>query len=222
MRILYHVTLDPLCRKIRLILREKGLDFELKPEKVWERREGFLKLNPAGEVPVLIESDGTILSDHQVIAEYLNERYLELDLLGNGPLDRAEVRRLTNWFDLKFGREVSQNLIAEKVIKRLLGSGEPNSQAIRAGHSNIRYHLDYVGWLAERRKWLAGDSFSLADLAAAAHLSAVDYLGDVPWAEHEPARDWYARVKSRPAFRPLLSDYLPGIPPPRHYADLDF
>lgn len=222
MRILYHLSLDPFCRKLRLILREKGLDFELKAEKPWERREGFLKLNPAGEVPVLIEKDGTVLADHWVIAEYLNEAYPDMDLVGKTPLDRAEVRRLANWFDGKFQREVTMNLVNEKLMKRLLGVGGPNSQAIRAGHSSIHYHLDYIGWLAERRKWLAGDYLSLADLAGAAHLSAVDYLGDVPWSEHEGARDWYQRVKSRPSFRPLLGDAVPGVPAAKHYADLDF
>mgnify|MGYP000043431387 CR=1 FL=1 len=223
MRVLYHLPLDAACRKIRILMKEKALDFEVKAEKVWERREGFLKLNPAGEVPVLIEADGTVIPDHRVIQEYLCEAYPEgQELLGRSALDRAETRRLAVWFDEKFGREVTQNLVNEKILKRFLGMGEPNSQAIRAGHSNIHYHLDYVGWLAERRRWLSGDEFSLADVAAAAHLSAVDYLGDVPWAEHEPAKDWYARVKSRPSLRPLLSDYLPGAPPPKHYADLDF
>ena len=223
MRVLYRLPLDAGCRKIRILLKEKGLEFEVKAEKTWERREGFLKLNPAGEVPVLIESDGTVIPDHRVISEYLCEAYEEgPELIGRSALDRAEARRLAQWFDEKFGREVTQNLVTEKILKRFLGMGEPNSQAIRAGHSNIHYHLDYVGWLAERRRWLAGDSSSIADVAAAAHVSAVDYLGDVPWADHEAAKDWYARVKSRPSLRPLLADYLPGAPPPKHYADLDF
>jgi len=74
----------------------------------------------------------------------------------------------------------------------------------------------------ERRRWLAGENFSLADITAAAHLSTLDYLGDVPWDNHEPAKEWYARIKSRPSFRPLLADHIPGAPPPKHYADLDF
>jgi glutathione S-transferase len=156
---------------------------------------------------------------------WLLEPYIDLrttEMIGRSPIDRAETRRLAQWFDEKFAREVTNNLVTEKVLKRFLGMGEPNSQAIRAGHSNVHYHLDYLGWLAERRRWLAGDDFSLADVAAAAHLSAVDYLGDVPWSAHEPAKEWYQRVKSRPSLRPLLGDYLPGAPPPKHYADLDF
>jgi glutathione S-transferase len=222
MRILYHLPLSPFCRKIRVVLKEKSLDFTPQIEKTWERRPEFLSLNPAGEVPVLIEPDGTVLSDANAIAEYLDEVHREKLLLGLNPADRAEVRRLVAWFDAKMNREVTENLVGEKLMKRLTRIGTPNSSAIRAGHANIAYHLDYIGYLIERRRWLAGDHFSLADIAAASHLSAVDYLGDVPWDNHEPAKEWYARIKSRPSFRPLLLDQIPGVPPPAHYADLDF
>jgi glutathione S-transferase len=222
MRILYHLPLSPFSRKIRVVLKEKGLEFTPQIEKTWERRPEFLALNPAGEVPVLIEPDGTVLSDSAAIAEYLDEVHREKLLLGLNPVDRAEVRRLNAWFDVKMNREVTENLVGEKLMKRLTRIGTPNSGAIRAGHANIGYHLDYIGYLIERRRWLAGDHFSLADITAAAHLSAIDYLGDVPWDNHEPAKEWYARMKSRPSFRPLLADQVAGMPPPAHYADLDF
>ena len=222
MRTLYHLPLDAHCRKVRILLMEKNLDFELQAEKVWERRQGFLQLNPAGEVPVLQEDDGVVLPGATVITEYLEDAYPEPALIGRSPLDRAETRRLANWFDVKFCGEVTANLVDEKIMKRFLGLGQPDSSAIRAGHGNIHYHLDYIGWLCDRRRWLGGDDFSLADISAAAHLSAVDYLGDVPWSDHEGAKDWYARVKSRPSLRPLLADHIPGIAPPKHYADLDF
>ena len=222
MRTLYHLPLDPGCRMIRILLAEKGLDFSLKSEKIWERREDFLSLSPACEVPVLIEDDGTSIPGTSVIAEYLDEAYPEPPLLGRVPLDRAETRRLVAWFDTKFGQEVSFNLIEEKIMKRFLGLGHPNPSAIRAGLANIHYHLDYIGWLCDRRRWLAGDAFSLADAAAAAQLSAIDYLGDVPWEDHKGAKDWYARVKSRPSLRDILADLVPGAIPPKHYADLDF
>jgi len=222
MRLLYHLWLSPFSRKIRVVLKEKNLDFTMKVEKTWERRPEFLALNPAGDVPVLIEPDGTVLADAGAIAEFLDEVYRDKLLMGINPLDRAEVRRLTAWFDGKMNREVTENLVGEKMMKRFLGLGEPNSSAIRAGKSNLGYHLDYVTFLVERRRWLAGDHFSMADITAAAHFSALDYLGDVPWDEHEPAKEWYARIKSRPSFRPLLADHIPGAPPPKHYADLDF
>jgi glutathione S-transferase len=222
MRILYHFWLSPPSRKLRIVLQEKALDFTLKIEKWWERRAEFLALNPAGEVPVLIEPDGTVLADSGAIVEFLDETYREKLLIGLNPLDRAETRRLAAWFDGKMNREVTEPILGERLMKRLLGVGQPDSASLRAGKANLGSHLDYISYLAERRRWLAGDHFSVADIAAASHLSALDYLGDVPWDEHEPAKDWYARIKSRPSFRPLLSDHLPGTPPPKHYADLDF
>jgi glutathione S-transferase len=222
MRLLYHLWLSPFSRKIRVVLKEKNLDFTMKVEKTWERRPEFLALNPAGEVPVLIEPDGTVLAEAGAIAEFLDEVYRDKLLIGINALDRAEVRRLTQWFDGKLNREVTEPLVGEKMMKRFLGLGEPNSAAIRAGKANLGYHLDYITFLVERRRWLGGDHFSLADISAAAHLSALDYLGDVPWDAHEPAKEWYARIKSRPSFRPLLADHIPGAPPPKHYADLDF
>ena len=222
MRTLYHLWLSPFSRKVRVALKEKKLEFELKVEQVWERRPEFLKLNPAGQVPVLVDEDGSVISDSTVICEYLEEVYPEPPLLGDDAKERAEVRRIAAWFDLTFSHEVTRNLVGEKMMKRMLGSGEPNSAAIRAGHQNIHYHLYYIGYLADRRNWLAGEAFSLADIAAGAQLSSVDYIGDVPWDEHARAREWYARLKSRPSFRPLLSDHIPGAPPPPHYADLDF
>ena len=222
MRVLYHLWLSAFSRTIRVVLKEKSLDFTLKAEKVWERRPEFLALNPAGEVPVLLEPDGTVLADARAIAEFLDEVYRDKLLLGINPVDRAEVRRLVAWFDVKMNQEVTENLVGEKMMKRFLGLGQPNSSAIRAGHANLVNHLDYIGYLIERRRWLAGENFSLADITAAAHLSTIDYLGDVPWDNHEPAKEWYARIKSRPSFRPLLADHIPGAPPPKHYADLDF
>ncbi len=222
MRKVYHLWLSPFCRTVRIVLAEKNLDFDMQVEKLWERREDFLALNPAGDLPVLVEDDGQILSDAGAIVDYLDEIHPEPSLIGHSATVRAEVRRLAAWFDKKFNAEVTRNLVEEKIMKRFLGLGEPNSQAIRAGNTNIHVHLDYIAYLTEERRWLAGNDFSLADITAAAHLSCIDYLGDVPWNDHESAKEWYARIKSRPSFRSLLGDHIPGCPPPRHYADLDF
>jgi glutathione S-transferase len=142
------------------------------------------------------------------------------------PIARAEVRRLSSWFNDKFFAEVSGPMVMERCYKRHMrmeqGGGPPDTDAIRAARTNIRYHLAYIGWLVGTRNWLAGEDMSYADLAAAAHLSTVDYLGDVPWSEDEAAKTWYARVKSRPSFRPLLADTLPGVPASATYANLDF
>jgi glutathione S-transferase len=221
MRTLIHMWLSPSCRAVRVALAEKGLDFDLKLENVLDRRQPFLAINPAGEVPVLQDGERTVAGAY-AIYEYLDEVYPEPTLFCGDSVQRAEIRRLVDWFDGKFAREVSDNLLTEKIVKRFYGRGQPDSTAIRAGHGNLRYHLDYIAYLTDRRKWLAGGDMSMADVAAAAQLSCIDYLGDVPWNEYEPTREWYARVKSRPSFRPLLTDHLPGARPPKHYADLDF
>ena len=222
MRMVYHLWLSPASRKVRLTLGEKTLEFDLAVEKTWERRPEFLALTPTGKVPVMVEDDGAVYADSQSICEYLDESVAEPPLIGRQPAVRAEVRRLVAWFDEKFRLEVTDNLVGEKVLKRFLGLGEPSVEAIRAGIANVHNHLEYVSWLADSRNWLAGDDLSLADLAAAAHLSCLDYLGDVPWEDHPRAKEWYAKLKSRPSFRPLLKDSIPGLPPPKHYTNLDF
>lgn len=222
MRLLYHLPLSPFSRKVRLVLAEKRLPFEMRVEKVWERRPEYLEINPANKVPTLIEENGLVIPDSNAICEYLEEAYPDTALLGRTLAERVEVRRLVAWFDGKFAEEVSANLLGEKFMKRLMGRGTADAGALRAGYTNLRHHLGYIGWLAETRKWLAGANLSLADFAAAAHLSALDFAGDVDWTVSAPAREWYARVKSRPSFRALLADRVPGTAPPAHYADLDF
>ena len=223
MRTLYHYTLCPFSRKIRLIMTEKKLDFDLEPEKFWEKREEFLLMNPAGQVPVFVDLNGTLVADSYAIGEYLEETYPDKQFIAGSPAARAEIRRLIAWFDDKFSREVSLPLMFEKTLRRYLREAGPtNSTAIRSAKAAIHLHLQYISWLVDRRKWLAGDDLSLADLTAAAHLSVVDYLVDVPWDDYEPAKEWYMRLKSRPGFRNLLTDRLPGIPPSSHYAELDF
>lgn len=219
---LYHTPLSPYCRKIRMLLKEKDLAFELVNENVWDRRREFFTLNPAGEVPVLVDADGTVVCHSTAVSEYLEEVYPEHGFLGSTPAERAEVRRIVGWFDTKFETEVSQNLLFEKMYKRLWQYGEPSSEAIRAGKKNITYHLDYIAFLTRDQQWLAGDKITLADMAAAAHLSSLDYLGDVPWSHNDAAKEWYALMKSRPSFRHILMDRVMGVKPPSHYENPDF
>jgi len=219
--------LCPHSRYVRLILGEYALEARLVEEHFWERREEFLALNPAGEIPVLVQDGQPAVPGAGVIAEYLQETHNgETNLMPVAIPHRVEVRRLANWFNDKFHAEVSGPLVNERVFKRHKtkeqGGGPPDTDALRAARHNIRYHLAYIGWLVGTRDWLAGDRLSLADLAAAGHLSAVDYLGEVPWNEDEAAKNWYARVKSRPSFRPILADVLAGLPPSKSYANLDF
>jgi glutathione S-transferase len=218
---LYHIPLSPFCRKVRLVLAEKKIEVELVEERTWEKRKDFMQMNPAGMVPVL-KADGLVLADSNAICEYIEEKHPEPALMPDDYAKRAEVRRLVAWFDDKFHREVTVNLLYERVNKKVRQEGYPDSKNVKAGAKNIKFHLDYLTWLLEQRRWLAGERMSLADFAAAAQLSCLDYIRDVDWDRSALVKDWYATIKSRPAFRSLLADNIPGFPQPAHYADLDF
>lgn len=230
MPVFHHFALCPHSRFIRLAMGELQMEVEAVETSPFCREHDFLAMNPAGLLPVLVEHDGQVVAGPDILAEYLDEtRGLVLGdrrLLPENPGERVEVRRLLHWFNAKFFHEVSELVLNEKAYKRLFpeafAGDSPSTHAIRAASANIRYHLNYVAHLVARRNWLAGDRLTYADLAAAAHFSAVDYFGDVPWETSEAAKSWYARVKSRPAFRPLLADRLKGILPAAHYTNLDF
>lgn len=219
--LLFHAPLSPFCRKVRLTLAEKRLPFTLRDERYWEGGTELLRMNPAGKVPIL-RYEGRFLSESQAICEFLDEVHPAPALMPDDPAGRYEVRRLCAWFDDKFHAEVTSNLLYERVHKKLMGRGHPDSERIKTGSARIKYHLDYMAWLLEHRRWLAGAVMTLADFAAAAHLSCLDYINDVDWERAPSVKAWYQTIKSRPAFRTLLTDQVPGFPPPTRYANLDF
>jgi len=224
-RTLHHFPLDPASRQVRLAMGEKRLPFFEVQERYWERRPGFLEMNPSGVTPVLVEVSGdkrVVVCEVRAILEHLEEAAPEPDLLGRDPAERAETRRLLQWFDRKFDFEVNGLLLHEKMEKRLLGLGAPDLANLRGGRDALRRHLIYLEQLLQERDWLNGRRMSLADFAGAAHLSVIDYFGDIPWGDFPSARTWYMKLKSRPCFRPLLADRWPGLAPAAHYDDLDF
>ena len=218
---LYQHTLCPFSRKLRFQCAEKGIAVELLREYPWERRDGFIELNPAGQTPVLRDGE-LVLIDSAAIAEYLEETVQKSPLLGSGAEERAEARRLVAWFDQKFYSEVVVPLLGERMFKRVVQRLAPDAATLRAAGRAAEGHLDYLDYLLERRRWVAGPAFGLADIAAAAQLSVADYLGGLDWDGHDPARQWYSALKSRPTFRPLLGERMEGLPPPGHYDKLDF
>jgi glutathione S-transferase len=224
---LFHLPFCPHSRFARLALAELGLPLQLIEERVWQRREEFLLLNPAGTLPVLLADGFPPVPGASIIAEFLNET---LSIHGNGrglmlaqSDGRAEVRRLMSWFNDKFFAEVSGPLASERLFKRYTHPGcAPDSDVIREARQAIPYHFSYVEYLLRTRKWVAGDFLTYADLAAAAHVSIVDYLGHVPWNEHHATKAWYTRLKARPSFGSLLNEKVSGIRPPANYAELHF
>lgn len=228
---LFHFRLCPHSRSIRILLAELGIAVEAIEERPWDWRPEFLGVNPSGELPVLAIEAGPAVCGSYAIAEFLSDRLADLvragevcPLFPGSPEQRAEVRRLVDWFHGKMMREVTSDFLSERVYGHVVGGtgAAPDAAILRAARANLRYHLSYIAHLSDSRRWLSGDDMSFADLAAAAHISVADYLGEVPWDDYPPARAWYARLKSRPSVRVLLTDRVPGIAPSDAYADLDF
>ncbi len=221
MVLLVHHSISPQSRKIRLIMAEKKMLFVLKEEEPWNISQEMLNINPAGSLPVLV-FDGTVVSGNTAITEYLEESNPQYKLLPEDSLERAEVRRLVEWFDVKFYNEVYKYIVTEKIIKRFHHRQAPNTKILKAGLNNLKFHMEYIDYLADRNNYLAGKELSLADLTAAAHLSVIDYLGDIYWNEYKNAKIWYAKIKSRPSFKDILKDTIRGIQPSDNYSNLDF
>ncbi|SMF69850.1 glutathione S-transferase family protein [Allosphingosinicella indica] len=220
---LYQFPLCPFSRKIRLLLAEKGEPFELVRESPWQRRDEFIDLNPAGQTPVLVEPQkGVTLIDSGAMAEYFEETIDKAPMIQGTAANRAEIRRLVAWFDDGLYRDVVAPLIEERMRKRLVSRDAPDTRVLRDAMRVANSHLDYLDYLLDHRRWLAGPALSLADLAAAAHLSVADYLGGLDWRGHKQTKDWYAVMKSRPSFRPLLGERMEVISPPAHYDKVDF
>lgn len=222
MRLLYHLPLSPACRFVRLVLSEKRLDFSLSADAPPLGEFKYHPPNRRVSVPILVDDDGSNIADCSAIVEYLEATAPSPSLIPGDLIAQSEVRRLTSWFNNTFHREVSGPIIFERFDKRVFRLGEPDMAMIRQALETMGEHLDFISFLAERRRWLAGDQLSCADLAAAAHISCLDFVGDIPWHRYPRTQEWYVRLKSRPSFRALLADQVPGIQPPRHYANLDF
>lgn len=229
---LTHFRLCPRSRSLRLVASELGVTYDSVEQEPWAIGPEFLVLNPAGELPVFEIDGGPILCGIYAAAEHLGAGLVPISsdvstqakLFAENAEDRSEVRRLADWFHHKLDREVTRELLFEKLYARMAAQGPqgPDAEILRVARSNLKYHLSYISYLADQRAWLAGETLTFADLAAASHISTLDYLGEIDWASCPGVKTWYQRIKSRPSFRPLLGDRIAGTPPPEHYANLDF
>ncbi|WP_184473794.1 glutathione S-transferase family protein [Rhizorhapis suberifaciens] len=220
---LYQFPLCPFSRKVRLLLGEKGIGYDLVRESPWAQRDEFLDMNPAGSTPVMADTErGITLIDSQAICEYFEETVEKFPLISGGAAGRAEIRRLTAWFDQNFYGDVVAPLLHERMRKRLVERVSPDARVLREAMKRANTHMDYMDYLLDHRNWMGGATMSLADVTAAAQLSVADYLGGIDWVGHEQTKRWYAGFKSRPSFRPLLSERMEVIVPPAHYEKPDF
>jgi glutathione S-transferase len=220
---LFQFPLCPFSRKVRLLMGEKGVGYELLRENPWERRDEFLDLNPAGQTPVVVDEVRKIrLMSSTAICEYFEETVDKAPMISGTAVNRAEIRRITAWFDEHFYGNVVAPLMHERMIKRILHQAAPEAGMLREAMKNANQLLDYADYLLDHHNWLAGSALSMADLAAAAHISVADYLGGIDWRGHEQTKGWYSGLKSRPSFRPLLSERMEGVSPPAYYDKVDF
>lgn len=222
MATLHHYPLSPSCRLVRLQLAEYDIQLSMKTWVMWDQSQELLSLNPTGQLPIFEDEKNGIIPGARVISEWVEEVMETAWLMPKTPGERAETRRLVDWFEVKFWEEVSKPLLRERVIKRFQSGETISSELLRIALSNARVHLDYIDWLAAQDAWLVGRSMTLADFAAAAHLSVLDYFGDIQWEQFPDAKMWYMKLKSRPSFRPLLADIVVGMPPAPHYSIVDF
>ncbi|EHJ60562.1 glutathione S-transferase [Novosphingobium pentaromativorans US6-1] len=223
--IMWHIFQFPLCpfsRKVRLLMAEKGIAYELQSARPWENEDRLFAMNPAGRTPVIKETDRNIvLCDSRAICEYFEETVDRNPLISGTAQQRAEIRRLIAMFDESFFNDVSGPLLHERMKKRLVLRQSPDAKMLREAMKLAHDYLDYIDFLIDHRPWLAGSTMTLADLTAAAQISVADYLGGIDWSSHEQSRGWYLVMKSRPSFRPLLSERMEVIQPPSHYAEVD-
>src|ERR1700761_611916 len=213
MRKLTHLLLSPPSRFARLIVGEKRLSCDLvTPEDLF------------GHLPVFVDLDGTRCEGLWAIVDHLEGTYQDFPLTPEGTNARAESLRLLDWAMGPLFETVTRRIVFEKGSQRYTGAPvtrAPDMEIVRKGREILKTILPKLGEAAETNGYLASRECSLGDLAVAAHLSALDYFGEVPWAEFPPAAEWYMRMKSRPSFRSLLSDKIPGQPPVSHYSDPD-
>ncbi len=217
--------MDPFSRCVRIALAEKKIEFALETSSPFEADSEAQKLNPIGGAPVLVDmSDAgrVIISEPRAILEYIDEVYAGYPLLPKNPVDRAEVRWVMGWLERGFENDVNATLLRERIMMRYLRAGRPNTSALREGAKALDGYLKHIEAITAVRPYLAGDDFTLADVSVAAHLSCLDYFGDVVWNRFENTSSWYLRMKSRASFRDILKDSLQGVLPAPHYAELDF
>lgn len=221
-RFLYFMPFCPLSRKIFIGLREKGIAFQEFYEKSWDPSKTVLKLNPFGELPIFVDHQ-EICQNDLVALDYLEEAYKDCTpLLGRNLTQKGETRFLVSWFDRLFYHDVYWTLFYERALKRQAKQGFPDTTLLKKGRENLKHHLTTLEYWTQHRPYLNGYQFSWADIAGIAHLSCIDYLGDILWEDYPATKEWYTKVKSRPSVRSCLDWSFPGLDPVPHYRLLDF
>ncbi|MDC3024017.1 glutathione S-transferase family protein, partial [Alphaproteobacteria bacterium] len=144
---LYYMPLNFYCRAARIILLEKKINFQIVNEPFWKRRIEFLKINPAGDLPVVVDQNRTNIIGYEGLVEYLEDQGVGAKLLGDSPLKRLEVRRICMWVGRKLQKEVMENILDERVFNSLKENSQPSSNILNAGRKNLNNHMKYFDWI---------------------------------------------------------------------------
>lgn len=196
---LYDYPDCPFCQKVRVVLAEKDLEFEIKPvdlRKGEQKAPEFLKLNPYGKVPVLIDDD-IVIYDSTVIDEYLDEEYPNPPLMPEDSAGRARVRLLEDFCDNSFIPPAGA-ILAELHKPE----AERDNEKIKKYQADVNRVLARLEVALEGKQYLA-DEFSLADVAFVPRVLILAQLGIELDARLHNVAAWIARLRERPSVQSL-------------------
>lgn len=220
---LYHHPICPVSRSVRVLCLEKAIDIDLMVENFWERRDKFIKINPSCSVPFLASSPNILIYGFDPIVEYIEEVFHDKDrYIFGDPMEKAEIRKIIHWVNVKMYEDATKHILNEKIYNFLTTKEFPNASTLKICRTNLSHHLMYLNFLLTKKEWLGGNDFSLADIVASCHISSLDYINEINWDFYKELKDWYVVIKSKPSFRQILRDSIPGFTPSPQYRELDF
>lgn len=200
---LFDHPLSPYGFKVRVLLYEKGLEFEKNEIHTESQREELLRVNPRGEVPALTDGD-VVVADSKVIAEYLEERFPDPPLLPKDLGARAHVRRIELLADGALDA-ATLTVALFKVFRPALAESEP--AAVAASAALLRSRQEQLDRELEGREYFAGD-FSRADVAVAPHVVMAAAIGHGVPPELENLTGWLGRMTARPSVERTTNEAL--------------
>jgi RNA polymerase-associated protein len=195
MMVLYSGTTCPFSQRCRLVLFEKGMDFEIRDVDMFNKPEDISTMNPYGQVPILVERE-LILYESNIINEYIDERFPHPQLMPADPLQRARARLMLFNFEKELFVHV-HTLENEKAT----ASAKTQEKA----RIEIRDRLTQLAPLFVKNKYMLGEEFSMLDVAVAPLLWRLDHYGIELSKTAAPLMKYAERIFSRPAYIEALT-----------------
>ena len=195
MMVLYSGTTCPFSQRCRLVLFEKGMDFEVRDVDLFNKPEDISTMNPYGQVPILVERE-LILYESNIINEYIDERFPHPQLMPADPLMRARARLML----FNFEKEL---FVHVHVLES--DRNKTNEKAHDKARAEIRDRLTTLAPLFLKNKYMLGDEFSMLDVAIAPLLWRLDHYGIELSKTAAPLLKYAERVFSRPAYIEALT-----------------